>query len=209
MKIFAPILVFLMLMLAGTAARAGSVVVTVGDNFYNPKEVTIHPGDTVKWHYQGGTNSHPTASDNGAWTTFTINSANVNMAISQPFTKAGSFPYHCTFHGGPGVGMYGVITVAVALPVKPAQLDPAAFSVYPNPAREVVKLMVDHSKTSARSSVQLINTLGSVVRTLEVSPAEADRELTVSVADLPTGIYVYRLLANNQVVATQRLVLLR
>jgi plastocyanin len=193
MKLTVRLLALLGLLLLSYSATAANITITVGDNFYSPQTVTIRPGDVVTWQYQGGTNSHPTASDNGAWTTFTINSANVSKSMT--FPTAGAFPYHCTFHGAVGVGMYGVITVAAALPTTAAQ-DAAAFQAYPNPATEFVTLKLD---------VQLINEVGSVVRSLTLSPATTGTEILVSVADLPAGLYVYRLLANGAVVATQRL----
>jgi len=100
--------------------------------------------------------------------------------------------------------MYGVITVAAALPTTAAQ-DAAVFQAYPNPATELVTLKLDRTQPNAPTVVQLINELGSVVRTLELSPAATGTELLVSVADLPAGLYVYRLLANGAVVATRRL----
>jgi plastocyanin len=201
MKTPVRLLVLLSLLLLGYSATAANITITVGDNFYSPQTVTIRPGDVVTWQYQSGsTNTHPTASDNGAWTTFTINSANLTKTMT--FSTVGAFPYHCTFHGAAGVGMYGVITVAAALPTTTAQ-DAATFQAYPNPASEAVTLKLD--RTLAPTAVQLINELGSVVRTLELSPTATGTELLVSVADLPTGLYVYRLLANGAVVATRRL----
>ncbi|MGI4865931.1 MAG: T9SS type A sorting domain-containing protein [Janthinobacterium lividum] len=207
MKSLVRLLALLTLLLAGPLAEATTVTITVGDNFYSPQLVTIRPGDIIKWQYQGGTNSHPTASDNAAWTTFTINSANVTNSI--PFNTAGSFPYHCTFHGGVGVGMYGIITVATALPTTAAQLTTAAFQAYPNPAHDVVTLKLDRAQLHDAATAQLVDMLGRVVQTLEISPAATSPDLTVSVADLPTGLYIYRLLVGREVLATQRLTLTR
>ena len=199
----------LMLILLGHAAAAATIIVTVGDNFYSPKTISIHPGDIVTWQYATGASAtHPTASDNGAWSTFTINGANTSH--SQTFATAGSFPYHCEFHGGPGTGMSGVITVAAAgLATQPAQLTAAAFSIYPNPAAgSTVMLHLDRSQVRAHNLlIQVFSPLGSLVRSQAVRPDEADQEMSVSVAGLTAGVYYYRLLANNQVVATQRLLL--
>jgi plastocyanin len=203
MKLPVRLFALLSLLLLGYSATAANITILVGDNFYSPQTVTIRPGDVVTWQYQSGSNNtHPTASDNGAWTTFTINSANLTKTMT--FSTVGAFPYHCTFHGAAGVGMYGVITVAAALPTTAAQ-DAAAFQAYPNPATELVTLKLDRTQTNAPTAVQLINELGSVVRTLELSPATTGTEVLVSVADLPAGLYVYRLLANGAVVATRRL----
>lgn len=195
-----------LLLLLGPAAGAVTVTITVGDNFYSPQQVTIHPGDMVTWHYQGGTNSHPTAADDGTtWPVFILNTANPDMSLT--FPKAGIIPYHCQFHGAPGTGMYGVITVAAALAVAPAQLTTAALRAYPNPATAEITLPLDQLPAGTLGTVQLLNALGSLVRTVEVAPGAPGRELTLSVADLPAGLYAYRLLAGREVLAAQRLVI--
>jgi plastocyanin len=196
-------LLFLLALLLGFSATAANVTIMVGDNYYSPQTVTIQPGDVVTWQYQSGSrNTHPTASDNGAWALFTINGSNPSKSIT--FSTAGTYPYHCTAHGTAGSGMYGVVTVAAPLPTTAAQ-DAAAFVAYPNPASETVTLKLDRTQTPVATAVQLIGPLGSVVRTLALSPAAPGTELHLSVADLPAGLYVYRLLANGAVVATHRL----
>ena len=207
MKALKSLLVLVALLLLGQSAQAVTVVITVGDNFYSPQTVTIQAGDSVRWQYAtDAKNTHPTASDASAWTVFTINSANVKKALF--FPTVGSFPYHCQFHGAPGVGMYGVITVSAALAVRPGALA-EAFHVYPNPAADVVTLQLDRSPGQARGSVQLLDMLGKQVRTIDLGMEAAGQALTVSVADLPAGIYSYRLLAGREVVATRRLVVVR
>jgi plastocyanin len=199
-------LLFLLALLLGFSATAANITITVGDNYYSPQTVTVRPGDVVTWQYQSGSRStHPTASDNGAWPLFTINGSNPSKSIT--FSAVGSYPYHCTAHGAAGSGMYGVITVTAPLPTTAAQ-DAAAFVAYPNPASEAVTLKLDRALVRDAATVQLISQLGGVARTLAVSPASGT-ELLVSVADLPAGLYVYRLLANGAVVATQRLTILR
>jgi plastocyanin len=202
MKLPVHLFALLGLLLLGYSASAANITIMVGDNFYSPRTVTIQAGDVVTWQYQSGSNNtHPTASDNSAWTTFTINSANLTKTMT--FATVGTFPYHCTFHGAAGSGMYGVITVTAApLPTTAAQ-DAAVFQAYPNPATDLVTLKMD--RTQSPTAVQLINELGSVVRTLALSPATTGTELLVSVADLPAGLYIYRLMANGAVVATRRL----
>ena len=196
-------ILFLLALLLGFSASAANITIMVGDNYYSPQTVTIRPGDVVTWQYQSGSSStHPTASDNGAWAMFIINGSNPSKSIT--FSAVGAYPYHCTAHGAAGSGMYGVITVAAPLPTTAAQ-DAAAFVAYPNPASEIVTLKLDRTQAPTATAVQLIGPLGSVVRMLALSPAAPGTELRLSVADLPAGLYVYRLLANGTLVATQRL----
>lgn len=204
MKVLTSLLVLLALLLRGPAAGAVTVTITVGDNFYLPQLVTIHAGDVVAWHYQGGTNSHPTAPDDGTtWPVFIMNAANPDVSLT--FPKAGIIPYHCQFHGAPGVGMYGIITVlATPLAVTPAQLATAPHA-YPNPATAAVTLPLDQLPAGQPGTVQLLNMLGSLVRTVEVPAGGTGRELTLDVADLPAGLYAYRLLMGREVLTSQRL----
>ncbi|GAB3223933.1 hypothetical protein GCM10027346_03530 [Hymenobacter seoulensis] len=205
MKTFTHILIGLALLFMGVSAQAATVIIKVGDNFYDPIQVTIQPGDVVTWQYEGGSATHPTASDNAAWPTFTINTATPTKSIT--FSAAGSFPYHCTFHGGPGVGMYGRITVATVTPVRAADLAAEAFRCYPNPAHEQVTVQLKEDLGSSPKSIQVFDVRGTLVRRMDVRAALPKQELSMDVADLPGGFYLYCLIMNNAVVARQRLVI--
>lgn len=139
-----------------------------------------------------------------AWTIFTLNTANPDKSLM--FSAVVLIPCHCQFHGAAGSGMYGVITVAAALALAPPQLAAAAPCAYPRPAPAVVTRPLNQLPASTPGTVQLLNALGSLVRTVEVAPGATGRELTLSVADLPAGLYAYRLLAGREVLATRRLV---
>ena len=69
--------------------------------------------DTIRFTWINGT--HPTRSETGTWSTFVLDA--VTPTIDIAFTIAGSYPYYCEFHGGPGgIGMSGVINVSCAPP---------------------------------------------------------------------------------------------
>lgn len=84
--------------------------VDVDSNSFSPQVLTIKVGEKVTWRRQNGFHSvtaddvsfnQPAGSD---WTTFSFT-----------FTQAGTFPYHCTVHGGPGgAGMSGTVIVEPA-----------------------------------------------------------------------------------------------
>jgi plastocyanin len=90
------------------AATSGSTP-SVGmlDNTFGPKIDTVAVGTTVTWTNKGN-RAHTTTSDTGAWDS---GSRGAGQTFSQRFTQAGTFPYHCTFHGGAGTGMSGTIVV--------------------------------------------------------------------------------------------------
>jgi len=103
--------IILAVALASIAATAGAVThdVTVGPgNTFSPAQLTIQAGDTVRWSNAGGI--HNVVADGGA---FGSGAASGNSWVySFTFQNAGSFPYYCEVHGGPGgAGMSGVVTV--------------------------------------------------------------------------------------------------
>ena len=74
---------------------------------FNPKSISIKAGDTVQW--QWSEDNHSTTSDTALWDSGVHNSG---FTFSHTFPSPGSFPYHCSIHGGAGgVGMSGTVTV--------------------------------------------------------------------------------------------------
>ncbi|MDO7851249.1 T9SS type A sorting domain-containing protein [Hymenobacter convexus] len=191
---------------------AANITILVGDNWYhgpgnttNDADIrTINVGDVVTWSFVGQS-SHPTASDNGAWATFQMNSANTTRTMT--FNTAGIFPYHCEAHGAPGLGQYGVLTVRA---VTTATLDPAAagisLSVYPNPSRGQVTVKLDQ-KPGTDYKLRLSNIIGQEIRTVALKPELTATGLPLDLSDLHAGMYVYSLLVDGKVVSTKRLVL--
>lgn len=98
------------------AAGAATVSVTIRDNSFNPKSVTINAGDTVVWTNQGSvthtSTSGSSCSADGKW-----NSGNMGpgATFSFMFAGAGSYPYFCRPHCASG--MTGSITVSGAAPL--------------------------------------------------------------------------------------------
>ena len=89
--------------------QAGTTVtITVGDNFFKPKVVEIDPGTTVKW-VNKGRNLHSIDPDKGKL--FGTGSLPSGKSYSFTFKNPGDYPYYCAFHGAPGNGQYGTITV--------------------------------------------------------------------------------------------------
>ncbi len=100
-------LIFLFLL--STSAQAASHMVTAGGsaNVFNPKSLTINAGDTVTFVNGGG--FHNVVADDNS---FTSGAPSDTWSLTQAFPNAGTFPYYCQIHGGPGgVGMSGSIIV--------------------------------------------------------------------------------------------------
>ena len=95
------------LFLLAAAVQAVIVPVSIVNDTFDPSDVTIQPGDTVRWTWVNGT--HSTTSDTNLWD---------STVQSPPFTfdfifpTAGDFRYYCSLHGAPGgVGMSGIVRV--------------------------------------------------------------------------------------------------
>jgi LPXTG-motif cell wall-anchored protein len=101
-------LLFVAAIAVGGPAMAATRSVSAVDYNFVPKSLTIAVGDTVVWT-NNGMAQHTVTSDGGAFNSGTLNPG---ATYSHTFGAAGSFPYHCTFHGGAGgVGMSGTIFV--------------------------------------------------------------------------------------------------
>ena len=93
-------------------APNSTTMVTVGDGgfFFFPSSVTINPGDTVQWIWNGSGHSSTSGTPgqpSGFWDSGILNSG---ATFSYTFPDAGSFPYFCSPHGL-CCGMVGSVTV--------------------------------------------------------------------------------------------------
>lgn len=197
----------LSLLTSGVAQAQATINVTVGDNFYSPANVTAAPGDNIVFTYSGS-RTHPTASDNGAWTTFTLDASHLTHTLT--LATAGTYPYHCTFHGAPGAGMFGSITIQ-PVGTRAELAAPSALTVYPNPAsasRDERVTVSFSQRAGTAGKLRLLNVIGRVVREVPVSAAAetAETRFSLDVADLPAGLYFATLVLDGRVAETRRLV---
>ena len=104
------------MMLLASAANAATTTVYVYDDYFNPSDVNIQPGDTVHWFFYGF-DPHTTTSSAGQLESWDSGTLNYFDAYDHIFTKIGTFNYFCEFHGydaggGQAGGMAGSIHVA-------------------------------------------------------------------------------------------------
>jgi plastocyanin len=113
---------FALLPIASAAPRAATQNVTLKDNEFDPKTITVNVGDTVMWMDQGQ-NEHTVTADNGSFDSGDLK-VGEKTSFSFTFSKAGTFAYHCKYHGGAGgQGMSGTVVVqAAGAPAAPAQM---------------------------------------------------------------------------------------
>ncbi|MFQ5603972.1 MAG: cupredoxin domain-containing protein [bacterium] len=110
--------------------NAEVVTVSMRDNFFSPRDVTVKPGAKIIWE-NGGIKPHTATSDDGLWDSGTVNTGGSYSWTVPTATQSGTdFPYFCVFHGDKGgQGMAGVIhvstgnqspTLSVALSAEPS-----------------------------------------------------------------------------------------
>lgn len=89
------------------ASLTAGKTVTISNFQFAPKNVTVKVGTVVTWNNKEGT--HTVTADNGS---FQSPNLTAGKTFSYTFTKAGTYRYYCSFHGGAGgADMSGVITV--------------------------------------------------------------------------------------------------
>jgi plastocyanin len=79
-----------------TAGGATTVQVIMNNRAYDPATVTIKVGDTITWVNQDAP-KHDVVADNGE---FKSDLFDKGATFSFTFTKAGTYPYHCSIHPG-------------------------------------------------------------------------------------------------------------
>jgi len=151
------------LLLLPHPAHAATVTVVMTDDAFTQKSVTVNVGDTVTWVNQGSM-AHTVTADNGSFDSSTIQPG---QQFSATFNQAGTFAYHCKFHGGAGgVGMSGTVAVATAAANTPAPsyVNPNAnyFSGAPAPTYTYAPATSPSSGTAAQLYAQVQTLLAQI-----------------------------------------------
>ncbi|MBD2723909.1 T9SS type A sorting domain-containing protein [Hymenobacter armeniacus] len=190
---------------------AATITIQVGDNFYagpdGTNTIRIARGDVLVFQYVGQS-SHPTMSDSSpaAWATFQMNSANLTKTFPANTFAVGTYPFHCTAHGAPGLGQFGTLIVTTNTATLDANAAGIALSVYPNPSHGQVTVKLDQ-KPGIDYKLRLSNIIGQEVRTIALKPELTVAGLPLDLSDLRAGLYMYSLLVDGKVVSTKRIVL--
>jgi plastocyanin len=83
------------------------VTVSVGDNFYKPKKLTIQVGQALKWKNEGAV-AHTVTSDGDSTVKFDSGNLDPRGVYALKPTTRGTLTYHCTIHG---TAQSGAVTV--------------------------------------------------------------------------------------------------
>jgi plastocyanin len=91
---------------SGVSAQSNNQI-NITNSKFEPKKLTVTEGATVTWNNSEGV--HTVKSDTGVFISTTLSPGE---KFSYQFTKAGTYPYYCTFHGARGgERMAGTIVV--------------------------------------------------------------------------------------------------
>lgn len=93
------------------SCSAGATQVKVRSNVFEPATVTVKPGDTVCWLWEGGNHnvvSGASCSPDGKFSSGAATSK-VGTVFEHKFDAAGSFDYYCDPHCA--IGMVGKVVV--------------------------------------------------------------------------------------------------
>ncbi|MBK9710855.1 MAG: cupredoxin domain-containing protein [Kouleothrix sp.] len=135
---------------AAAQPAAGGSEVTIADNSFTPKELSVPVGTTVVWTHKGQ-RKHTVTADDGAFDSGTLEAGG---SFKQTFDKAGTFPFYCDFHGGAGgAGMSGVIKVG------DGGANPPAPAAAPPPAAAAAVSMKDFEFTPKEIKVKVGTTI--------------------------------------------------
>jgi plastocyanin len=99
----------LWLMLAPATSAQRAATVNMNDDTFDKTEVDISAGQSVVWN-NGNAKTHTVTADDNS---FDSGDLNTGDQYSMEFDTPGTYPYYCSYHGGPGGdGMSGVIVVS-------------------------------------------------------------------------------------------------
>lgn len=77
-------------------SQAAETIVKVDADKFDPPEVTVAPGTSIKWQNTDQNAVHTAKANNGSFDTGYIDPGGVSKAI--PFPTAGDFNYFCELH---------------------------------------------------------------------------------------------------------------
>lgn len=154
---------------------------------------------TLKENNSLGANFPFTAEINAGKTIITITPTAPLKSLQQYYFNIGELENNLGIPTIPGMSVFTTEFSTIGFD------DPkiSAITIYPNPASE--KIYVKSNNISAIKSIELVNSIGTVVRYIS-TPQTTLNEVSVKVSDLPTGIYFVRVISDSNI-QTSRVVI--
>jgi plastocyanin len=106
----------LVLLACGNSATATTTPNTVdlGDDYFDPNDLTVRAGDTIQWVWsKAAQHTHNVTWDSGP-APLPPPSPDMTTGVYERVFAAGTYKYHCTYHGGPQTTspMVGILRVS-------------------------------------------------------------------------------------------------
>lgn len=101
------------------------------------------------------------------------------------------------------IGLYELTPIALAMS---EFLEEEAFQVFPNPAADAVTISFDSQAIPVNSRIEIINVIGERIKSIAMN---GQREIRISVGELPSGIYQCRLMRGEEAIATEKILIAR
>lgn len=183
--------------LPAAASFAATNVVTIGNYWFSPTNLTINPGDTVVWSNIVLT-AHDSTSSSGLWNSPQLAQ---NKTFSYTFTNTGTYPYICALHIVSHPEQTGTVSVVSSPNLPPTVLitNPPNGTVFGVPANVTIEASASDSDGSV-TNVQFL--VGSTVLSNRTSAP-----YVATTNSLPAGNYTLSAIAsdNNGAKATNSL----
>lgn len=175
-----------------STAVAVTNTVLIGNYFYNPTNITINVGDTIRWSNTVATTvTHDSTrgSNPFMWASPDLTSANRNFLLT--FTQAGNFPYYCERHvivSATHPEQTGTVSV-VSMNVSPSVsiTNPANNALFTAPANVTIQATASDSDGSV-TNVQFI--VGSAL-----AGSDTTAPYAATTNGLPAGNFTLRAVA--------------
>ena len=145
--------------LANQEAYSQKHIVNVGDFYFEPSNLTVEVGDTIRWVWIEG--QHTTTS-----TTIPSGAQSWGSPITSAVTSfeyrvemAGVYNYHCVLHSSIQTAQF---TAVSTLSVNNKELS--NFNVYPNPSTGVFNITTYSNKLqTGKTTIRVFDTKGNLV----------------------------------------------
>ncbi len=176
----------LLLLAATLMLAASSFAVTytihVGSMAFTPSAITVNPGDVITWVWDNGTHTTTSSRVPAGAATWDKPITAADPTYSYIPSVLGTYNYQCTFHFT--LGMIGTIYVVdPTISVASVGTDPA-FTIFPNPASDIIHLQLSQSLIPA--SVSLTDIMGKQVMSRNNVTISTD----INVHNIPNGSYI-------------------
>lgn len=173
--------------------------VAVSNFKFEPANLSIAPGDIVKW-----TNNEGTHSIDGTQAKFSNNPVSFSNSSGGPgwtfsftFSTEGIYDYECGVHGS---SMTGKITVGNATGIENNKNTNLKLNPFPNPTNGLLNIMIsEKNKNIGDKTLTIFNMNGAK---LSQEKIKDENNIQLNVEGLPKGQYFYQISSGKEIIVS-------